>query len=73
MSYYLTKRNPEKNQRRFYGLHLSPTLFGGWSVVREWGRIGSHGTVKIEFFESENKALEVIEDLKNKKLKRGYT
>lgn len=72
MSYYLTKKNPEKNQRRFYGLHLAPTLFGGWSVVREWGRIGSQGTIKTDFFDSEDEALEAMEDLKGKKLKRGY-
>lgn len=72
MSYYLTKRDPEKNQRRFYGLHLAPTLFGGWSVVREWGRIGATGTVRVDFFDAEDEALQSMEDLKGKKIKRGY-
>jgi len=29
-----------------------PTLFGDWSLVREWGRIGSPGTVKKDWFET---------------------
>jgi len=72
MSYLLTKKNPEKNQKRFYSLHIAPTLFGGWSLVREWGRIGSSGTVKVDFFATESEALEAMESLKGEKLKRGY-
>jgi predicted DNA-binding WGR domain protein len=41
----LEKRVPEQNQHRFYLLRLAPTLFGEWSLIREWGRIGQQGTV----------------------------
>lgn len=37
---HLERRDPAKNQFRFYRLVLAPTLFGDWSVMREWGRIG---------------------------------
>ena len=69
---YLTKRNSEENQYRFYKLYISPTLFGGWSLVREWGRIGSAGTVKIDFFDTEQEALSKQEALFRQKQKRGY-
>ena len=46
----LEKRVPEKNQFRFYRLVLHPTLFGEWSLVREWGRIGRQGRVVIDTF-----------------------
>ncbi|WP_425291569.1 WGR domain-containing protein [Aminobacter anthyllidis] len=37
--------------RRFYGLTLQPTLFGGVSVIRNWGRIGTNGQATIETFD----------------------
>jgi predicted DNA-binding WGR domain protein len=33
---------------RFYNLDVQQTLFGEWSFVQEWGRIGRAGTVRIE-------------------------
>lgn len=35
---------------RFYRLVLQPDLFGGCSLVREWGRIGSAGQVRATVF-----------------------
>ena len=69
---YLTKRNPEENQYRFYKLYISPTLFGEWSLVREWGRIGSAGTVKIDFFDTEKEAVQKQAQLFEQKQKKGY-
>jgi len=40
---YLEKHEPARNQYRFYALQVVPMLFEGWSLVREWGRIGSPG------------------------------
>ena len=37
------KREPEKNIHRYYSLHIQPTLFGEWDVVRQWGRVGQRG------------------------------
>jgi predicted DNA-binding WGR domain protein len=37
----LTRSDPAKNMHRFYALHLAPRLFGEWSLITEWGRIGS--------------------------------
>ena len=72
MACYLVKINPEKNQRRFYSLHLAPTLFGGWSLIREWGRLGSGGTVRHDPFETEQAAQNELERIKAAKVKGGY-
>jgi predicted DNA-binding WGR domain protein len=47
-AHYLTHIDEEKNMARYYKLDVQPTLFGMWSLVREWGRIGQGGTVRTE-------------------------
>ena len=73
MSCYLIKIDETKNQRRFYSMHLLPTLFGDWSLVREWGRLGSGGTVRFDPFPTEQAALKALDTIKSAKLKRGYS
>ena len=70
---YLEKRRPAQRQARFYALHLVPTLFGPWSLVREWGRIGSPGTVRESWFDTFEEAQAALEHLEAQKRKRGYT
>ena len=50
--FYLEKRIPTLNQQRFYSIHVIPTLFGLWAVVRAWGRIGQPGKVRELWFET---------------------
>jgi predicted DNA-binding WGR domain protein len=33
---------------RFYSLRVQGSLFGAWSLIREWGRIGSPGRVRAD-------------------------
>ena len=47
-SLHLVRRDPAQRMARFYAMHLAPTLFGGWDLVREWDRIGSPGTLRID-------------------------
>ena len=39
----LHRIDPSHNARRYYRLDVQPDLFGGWVLVREWGRIGTWG------------------------------
>src|SRR5436305_600048 len=39
----LERRDDSWNMARYYVLSIEPTLFGESALVREWGRIGSHG------------------------------
>jgi hypothetical protein len=34
------------NLRRFYRLDIEPDLFGGFLLMKQWGRIGSRGQIK---------------------------
>ena len=42
----LTRIDDRRNMARFYKLDIQPTLFGEWTFLREWGRIGRAGTVR---------------------------
>ena len=44
---YLTRTDPARNMNRFYVVQVMPNLFGHWTVMREWGRRGSPGTVRL--------------------------
>ena len=57
---------------RFYLTALQPNLFGGHSLIRTWGRIGTAGTTKIELFSSDAEAERARSRLIRAKLGRGY-
>ncbi|MDD5463357.1 MAG: WGR domain-containing protein [Methylococcales bacterium] len=61
---YLIRHDLDKNMHRFYQMYVSPGIFGDWSLVREWGRAGSPGTVRKDWFDSEEEALEAGQKLK---------
>ena len=70
---YLEKRIPARNQKRFYTITVTPTLFGAWALVREWGRIGQPGTVREMGFETEGEAWAAGEQWRRRKERRGHT
>lgn len=69
---YLQRIVPEENQRRFYAMTAIPTLFGEWAVMREWGRIGSPGTVRTDIHADEGLAITALGEIARQKQRRGY-
>lgn len=53
---FFTRIDPAKNIHRFWRSVVTPTLLGGFSLLREYGRIGSPGTVQIRTFDREQDA-----------------
>lgn len=72
MKAYLTRIEPAADMARFYVVTVQPTLFGDWSVMREWGRIGQGGTTKMSAFASEDEADSAALALVAAKVRRGY-
>ena len=68
----LTRVADRQNVARFYKLDVQPTLFGEWSLVREWGRIGRPGTVRLEVHETRGAADVALIAKWSEKRKRGY-
>ena len=69
---HLERYDPARGMARFYALSVRPNLFGGWSVMREWGRVGSPGRVRIDLHESEGEAQAAYGKLVRQKQRRGY-
>lgn len=68
----LTRIDASQNVRRFYRIEISPGLFGDWSLIREWDRIGQPGQVRVDWYETEAGAKDARFDILVKKAKRGY-
>lgn len=61
-----------KKMRRFYLMSVQRDLFGGAVLMREWGRIGSSGQVRMEHHSDEGQAVDALATLAQQKFKRGY-
>jgi predicted DNA-binding WGR domain protein len=57
----------------FYVVRLAPTLFGEWTLMREWGRIGSPGTVRTTSFAQQQEAQKAEQRAIKRRLSNGYT
>ena len=68
----LRRIDPVRKMRRFYLMTVQRDLFGGVSLIREWGRIGSSGQVSVDHFLDEGQAVDALSDIAKAKRKRGY-
>ena len=53
-------------------MQVQPDLFGGVSLIREWGRIGSRGRVLVEHHADEGEAVTALLGLASAKVRRSY-
>jgi predicted DNA-binding WGR domain protein len=67
-----TRIDPSRNMARFYLLSLQHTLFGDVSLIRNWGRIGKGGQMKVETFPTQADAVRAMERISSRKRRRGY-
>jgi predicted DNA-binding WGR domain protein len=70
---YLERHDQDKNMHRFHQIYVVPGIFGDWSLVREWGRVGSPCTVRKEWFATENEAIRAGEELRVSKERNGLS
>jgi predicted DNA-binding WGR domain protein len=70
---FLTRTDPARNIDRFYIVDVTPTLFGEWALVREWGRRGSPGTVRLSSYALLNEVETAEQRTIKRRLQRGYT
>ncbi len=68
----LEKRLPRRNMFRLYRLSILLHLFGEWTLAREWGRIGTRGRSRLDWFRTQSEAEQAMLELKTFKTRRGY-
>lgn len=68
----LRRCDPARNMARFYVLAVHGDLVTGWSLVREWGRIGRPGRVRVEPFTALAEAEAAGARIERTKRGRGY-
>lgn len=68
----MVRHNSLENMHRYYTMTISPGIFGDWSLVRQWGRVGHPGTVKMDWFPSSDDALTAGTKIEESKRKKGY-
>jgi predicted DNA-binding WGR domain protein len=69
---FLTRTDPARYIDRFYIVDVTPTLFGEWALVREWGRRGSPGTVRLSSYQRRNEAETAERCTIKRRLQHGY-
>jgi predicted DNA-binding WGR domain protein len=67
---HLARIDRARNMCRFYRLEVQPDLFGGFAVVKEWGRIGACGRMMDEWHMTEALALAVLQRQAERKRRR---
>jgi len=68
----LHRLDPTLNMARFYALSLENSLFGDILLVRRWGRIGTHGRVRFDWFDGPVEAAHELKRIVTLKARRGY-
>ena len=62
-----------ENEHRWYSADIQKDLLGDWVLECRWGRIGNKATGGQRLLaESESAARELMEQVKNRRRKRGY-
>lgn len=68
----LTRIDEARRMRRFYRLDVQPDLFGQWSFIREWGRIGQPGQTRCVPYPTPCEAEAALDRQRRRKARRGY-
>jgi len=69
---YMERHDNKDNMHRFYQMFVTPGLFDDWSLIKEWGRVGSPGTVRKDWFDTEEQAVIARQKIVDSKQKKGY-
>jgi predicted DNA-binding WGR domain protein len=68
----LQRRDAERRMARFYRLWFGDDLFGNATVIREWGRIGQAGRVRVDFHDNPEDAAAWLARIERTKRRKGY-
>lgn len=64
--------DPDLNMDRYYSVQLTTGLFGDYGLERHWGRNGTWGRFRLDWFQSENETEIAMSNIVKEKLTKGY-
>jgi len=70
---YLECHDEKQNKHRFYQLFVMRGILGDWALIREWGRVGCSGTVRKDWFDTEDEADLACQNITLLKINKGYS
>lgn len=73
MQIFMRKTKPDLNMDRYYAISITVGLFGDHGVQRHWGRRGTRGQYRLDWYASKKDAKTAANKLANTKLSRGYS
>ena len=69
---YLERHDAARNIARYYCLTVERNLFGEWSLMREWGRIGRAGRTHADLYDTHEAAQLALNVKLQEKCRREY-
>lgn len=69
---HLRRIDTARNMRQFYKMTVQRDLFGGASLIRVWGRVGSRGRECVDRHPDEGQAINALMALARKKRLRAF-
>ncbi len=57
---------------RFFQLTLQQDLFGGWTLLREWGQMGMRTSTKRSLYVDQEQAEAALESIRSQQSERGF-
>ena len=71
-SVYLKAIDHCRNKSRFYAMYVVPDLWGGVSLVREFGSIGKPGTLRCQWHQNQTDARKEMNHIKRQQISKGF-
>lgn len=72
MRLYLQQRPDADEPTRFVQLTLQADLLGGWTLLRETGRVDGRSMLRRDQFPDQTSALTALEKARDAQLRRGF-
>ena len=72
MHIYMQNVATDKTSPRFYHLLLQKDLLEGWTLIREWGALGSPGRVRRDHHMTWDAAVAALNKVREMQLRRGF-
>lgn len=72
MEVHLQHQVADENMDRFYCVTITMNLFGDPGVERNWGRVGTCGQTRLDWYDDRLAARKAMSDFVSAKLRKGY-